>query len=57
MKDLEVFSKIVQVATPPLIACYTPRIDKFIYQRHQEIEVKHGKISTEEDNWRNDGVE
>ena len=44
-KDLEVFSKITQVATPPLVACYTPRIDKFIYQRQQEIEAKHEKLA------------
>ena len=41
IKDLEIFSKIMQAATPPLVACYMPRMDKFIYQREQEIEAKH----------------
>ena len=30
IKELEVFSRIAQAATQPLIACYTPQIDKFI---------------------------
>ena len=32
IKDPDMFSRIVQAANPPLVACYTPRIDKFITQ-------------------------
>ena len=45
IKDPEVFSKIVQAATQPLVACYTPCIDKFIAQRQTEIKAKHDKLS------------
>ena len=45
IKDPEVFSKIVQAATPPLVACYTPCIDKFIAQRQMEIKAKHDQMS------------
>ena len=45
IKDQEVFSKIAQAATQPLVACYTPRIDKFIPQRQTEIKAKHDKLS------------
>ena len=33
IKEPEVFSWTAQAATQPLVACYTPRIDKFIAQR------------------------
>ena len=45
IKDPEVFSKIVQAATPLLVACYTPCINKFIAQRPREIKAKHDKLS------------
>ena len=45
IKDPKVFSRIAQAAIPPLMACYMPRIDKFIAQRQAEIEAKHDKIS------------
>ena len=31
-KDPEVFSRIAQAATQPMVACYTPRINTFIRQ-------------------------
>ena len=32
IKEPEIFSKIAQAATQPLVACYMPRIDTFIKQ-------------------------
>ena len=32
LKDPEVFSRIAQAATQPMVVCYTPRIDTFIRQ-------------------------
>ena len=37
IKEPEVFSRIAQAATQPLVACYTPHIDKFIKQRQVAI--------------------
>ena len=41
----EVFSKIVQAATQPLVMCYTPRIDTFIKQHQILIGAKQKKLS------------
>ena len=45
IKEPEVFSQIAQAATQLLMACYTPRIDKFIAQRQVVIDAEQGKQS------------
>ena len=41
----ELFSKITQAATQPLVACYTPRIETFIKQRQITLNAKQEKLS------------
>ena len=45
IKEPEVFSWIAQAATQPLMACYTPRIDKLIAQGQVAIKAKQDKLS------------
>ena len=45
IREPEVFSKIAQAATSPLVTCYTPRIDTFIRQRQILIGTKQEKLS------------
>ena len=45
VREPEVFSKIAQAATSPLVTCYTPRIDTFIKQRQILIGAKQEKLS------------
>ena len=45
IKDPEVFSKKAHAATTPMVACYTPRIDKFIAQWQMEIQAMHNKMA------------
>ena len=45
VKEPEVFSKIAQAATSPLVACYIPRIDTFIKQHQISIGAKQEKLS------------
>ena len=45
VKDPDVFAKIAQAATPLMVACYIPHIDKFINQHQQEIEAKKEKLA------------
>ena len=45
IKELEVFSRVAQAATQPLVVCYTPRIDTFIKQRQVTIDAKQEKLS------------
>ena len=40
IKEPEVFSRVTQVATQPLVVCYTPRIDMFIKQCQVMIDMK-----------------
>ena len=44
MKDPEVFSRIAQAATQPMVACYISRIDTFIRQRQVMVEAKQDKL-------------
>ena len=44
VKDPEVFFRIAQAATQPLVACYTPRINTFIRQQQVMAEVKQEKL-------------
>ena len=45
VKDPEVFSRIAQAATQPIVVCYTPRIDTFIRQRQVMVEAKQDKFA------------
>ena len=45
VREPEVFSKIAQAVTSPLVACYTLRIDTFIKQRQISIGAKQEKLS------------
>ena len=45
IKEPEVFSRVTQVPTQPLVACYTPRIDTFIKQHQVTIDTKEEKLS------------
>ena len=45
IREPEVFSKIAQVATQPLVTCYMPRIDTFIKQRQVMLDAKQKKFS------------
>ena len=45
IKEPEVFSRVTQAATQPLVACYMPRIDTFIKQYQVMINVKQEKLS------------
>ena len=45
VKEPEVFAEIVQAATQPLVACYTPRIDTFIKQWQVTMDAKQDKLS------------
>ena len=45
VKEPEVFSKIAQAATQPMVACYTPRIDTFIKQHQVLVDAKQEKLS------------
>ena len=45
IREPEVFSKITQAATQPLVVCYTPRIDTFIKQRQVTLDAKQEKFS------------
>ena len=45
IREPEVFSKIAQAATQPLVACYTPRIDTFIKQWQVTLKAKQEKLS------------
>ena len=45
IREPEVFSKIAQAATQPLVACYRPRIDTFIKQRQVTLDAKQEKLS------------
>ena len=44
IKEPEVFSRVAQAATQPLVACYTPRIDMFIKQCQVTIDAKQEKL-------------
>ena len=44
VKEPEVFSRIAQAATQPLVACYTLRIDTFIKQRQVLVGAKQEKL-------------
>ena len=45
IREPEVFSKITQAATQPLVACYTPRIETFIKQQQVTLYAKKEKLS------------
>ena len=45
VREPEVFAKIAQAATSPLVACYTPKIDTFIKQHQISIGAKQEKLS------------
>ena len=45
IREPEVFSRVAQAATQPLVACYMPRIDMFIKQHQVTIDVKQEKLS------------
>ena len=45
VREPEVFSKIAQAATQPLVTYYTPTIDTFIKQRQISIGTKQEKLS------------
>ena len=45
VKEPEVFSKIAQTATQPMVACYTPGIDTFIKQQQILVSAKQEKLS------------
>ena len=45
IREPEVFSKIAQAATQPLVMCYMPRIDTFIKQRQVTLDAKQEKLS------------
>ena len=45
VREPQVFSKIAQAATSPLVTCYTPRIDTFIKQCQISIGAKQEKLS------------
>ena len=45
IKGPEVFSRVAQAATQPLVVCYTPRIDTFIKQCQVTINTKQEKLS------------
>ena len=45
IREPEVFSKIAEAATSPLVACYTLRIDTFIRQHQISIGAKQEKLS------------
>ena len=45
VNEPEIFSGIAQLATQPLVACYTPRIDTFIKQRELLVGTKQEKLS------------
>ena len=45
IREPEVFSKIAQAATQPLVTCYTPRIDTFIKQWQVTLDAKQEKLS------------
>ena len=45
IREPEVFSKIAQAATQPLVTCYTPRIDTFIKQWQVKLDAKQEKLS------------
>ena len=45
VREPEVFSKIAQAVTSPLVTCYTLRIDIFIKQRQISIGAKQEKLS------------
>ena len=45
VREPEVFSKIAQAATQPMVACYTPRIDMFIKQCQVLVGAKQEKLS------------
>ena len=45
IKEPEVFSKIAQAATQPLVACYTPWIDIIIKQCQVTIDAKQDKLA------------
>ena len=44
VKEPEVFAKIVQATTQPLVACYTPYIDTFIKQWQVTMDAKQDKL-------------
>ena len=45
VREPEVFSRIAQAATQPMVACYTPRIDTFIKQCQVLVGAKQEKLS------------
>ena len=45
VREPEVFSKIAQAATQPMVTCYTPRIDTFIKQCQVLVGTKQEKLS------------
>ena len=45
VKEPEVFTKIAQAGTQPLVACYTPHIDTFIKQWQVTMDAKQDKLS------------
>ena len=45
IREPEIFSKITQAATQPLVACYTPRIDTFIKQQQVTLKAKQENLS------------
>ena len=45
IREPEVFSKIAQTATQPLVMCYMPRIDTFIKQQQVTLDAKQEKLS------------
>ena len=45
VREPEVFSRIAQAATQPMVTCYTPRIDTFIKQCQVLVSVKQEKLS------------
>ena len=44
VKELDMFSKIAQAATQPMVACYTLRIDTFIKQCQVLVSAKQEKL-------------
>ena len=45
IREPEVFSRVAQAATQPLVTCYTPRIDTFIKQHQVTLDAKQDKLS------------
>ena len=45
IKEPEIFSRVAQAATQPLVVCYTPRMHTFIKQCQVTLDAKQDKLS------------